>query len=730
MTEAPSPDDAVLVSHLSRIGPYRVESVIGQGSSGMVLRARDDDGRQVAIKLSIGLHGHDRDRFMQEINACRRLDHPGIVRVFEVGEHEGQPWYSMAYHGAVSLADVLACNRADLGDDLPSIIAAVADHVAPPQPYHLRRLLPVSVALDLMVRVCQAIDHAHGRGLLHRDLKPENILLSADGQPVVCDFGLVADLERRRRLTQTGRVLGTIGYAAPEAHAAASAHMVDERSDVYALGVILRELLTGMPPHPGFSSTGSHSTALRDSGVRLMRRRVRALPRPLRIIINRAAHRQAHRRYHSVRALQADLQRFRQGAAITARPDPMLLRLWQMARDHRWYLVLVVIAMVLAGVLVIRHRTLRRLETSRWAEPVADLDLSQMAGLSATRSFAGRWRHAADGAVADDDPGRWQAFGHRQRIFGPHRVRVRMRMPAAGAVGLFAAGRSSYDDGYRLILPVGVANDAPAALYGGDQLLWLARSPLASGADHQLELELTASSVVIRIDGRVLAEVEDVPIRHGGWAGVMQRSDVSPGGVVQDLMIQGRTVPPLASAQWLAGALVGQVIHSDDPVMITALWEEAWAACDEVAASDPLAAVLLQSRAWPVLLRVPVEQRPPGWADLEGPQGGLVTALMAVDEAQRDVAWLRALIMVGLGHPAVSDDDVLAMLTRRWQHDARHRDALLLFVMHVAQMRPELAGLLKASIAEHIASGPAPGPVLDRIRAWVADGDLDPEGLE
>jgi WD40 repeat protein/tRNA A-37 threonylcarbamoyl transferase component Bud32 len=305
-TLAPESAGAIL-GKVRYFGDYELLEEIARGGMGVVYKARQASlNRTVALKMILTgqLAGEaDVRRFHLEAEAAANLDHPGIVPIYEVGEHEGQHYFSMGFIEGESLAQKVA-----------------------------RGPMRPREAAELVRRVTESVQYAHERGVIHRDLKPANVLLDREGKPRITDFGLAKTIREDRGLTATGQVMGTPSYMPPE-QASGRVGEIGPTADVYSLGAILYCLVTGRPPFQASSRTDTLSQVMDREPVS-PRQLNASVPRDLETIVLKCLQKDSGRRYRSARELADDMDRYLTGKPILARPVSAVERSWRWCRRN------------------------------------------------------------------------------------------------------------------------------------------------------------------------------------------------------------------------------------------------------------------------------------------------------------------------------------------------------------------------------------------------------------
>ena len=332
-------------------GEYEIISEVGRGAMGIIYRARHRFlKREVAIKVMLaGMYASKKQvaRFYREAQAAAKLRHPNIVPIYDIGKRHGRHFFTMDYVEGRSLSSMVHA-----GD------------------------ITIRGALRLVIELAEALAYAHSQKVIHRDIKPSNIIVDMDGKPHLMDFGLAKQLDSGTKFTQTGSAIGTPAYMSPE-QAAGESHRLDHRSDLYSLGAVLYELVTGRPPFEGenmmkvIMQVLNHDPAL----PRALNPKVH---RDIQTVILKAMEKNPERRYQTMQEYADDLRRFMAGEAILARPANALYRYWRKARKHTLAVVSISIACIIAGLssvyVVVTKEKLQRADQARI---LAEIELRQ-----------------------------------------------------------------------------------------------------------------------------------------------------------------------------------------------------------------------------------------------------------------------------------------------------------------------------------------------------------------
>ncbi len=300
----PVPDDSFVPSTIDR---YQVRRELGQGAFGRVYEAHDPQlDRLVAIKVSKELKGRDAvDRFLREARSAAHLRHPNIIPVFEYGQI----------------------------DDLSMIVYELVDGQTLRSYIKQNEPLPLSETITIIRKIANGLDYAHNEGIIHRDMKPDNVLIDKKGEPHIADFGCARRFDDQdMHQTVEGSILGTPMYMSPE-QASGRAHRADGRTDVWSLGVMLYEMVSGEKPFQGKLSDLLHLIRHRDP--KPLRRINPSIPRDIETICSRCLRRELDQRFATAGELAAELERFQRGEPILSRRISLISRTWLWAKRNR-----------------------------------------------------------------------------------------------------------------------------------------------------------------------------------------------------------------------------------------------------------------------------------------------------------------------------------------------------------------------------------------------------------
>lgn len=359
-------------------GDYDLLAEVARGGMGLVYKARQRSlNRVVALKMVLGTGCSaqtDRDRFLVEARAVARLNHPHVVPIYEVGEHEGHPYFTMEFFAGGSLRERIEGLRGN------------------------QRALA-----QLMATIARAVEHAHRRGILHRDLKPGNVLLDERGQPHVTDFGLAKRLDEESDLTQAGAIVGTPSYMAPEQ--ANAQNDLTTAVDVYGLGALLYHLLTGRPPFKESTPLETMMAAVSREPQR-PRKLASGIDPDLESICLKCLEKEPLARYRSADALADDLERWLEGKPIQTRPASTLEKLVKWSRRQPFLAgALASVAIAVLGLLVLAGFLWQNAELR--AQAVQDLDQAHLAL-----------------AAAEDDRQKAESLADRQKKLGDEQQKL------------------------------------------------------------------------------------------------------------------------------------------------------------------------------------------------------------------------------------------------------------------------------------------------------------------
>ena len=433
---------------------YELEELIGTGGMSSVFRAHDRLlDRKVALKV---LHQHYTDdeeyveRFRREARAVATLSHPNIVTVIDRGEHEKRQFIVFEYVE---------------GENLKQLIER-------------RGPAPVSTALEVAMQIARGLSFAHQQGLIHRDVKPQNVLMNGDGQAKVTDFGIARSLDVKQGMTQTGTVLGTSDYIAPEQ---AQGQRVDEHTDVYSLGVVLYELLLNEVPFPGENFVAIAMRHINEEPPSIRDKRPEVPPR-VEAAVHRAMAKDPEARFqtmadfcHELEACLAEVQGTQPLAPVAAPPR-------RARAPHRsmspWPLILVLLALIAIGAVVaylLVHGTGSSVGSSNGTGAGATLQLHAVTAFDPFGSPPGQEHNAAAPNATDNKPDTyWETESYHSSFAALGKKGVGLVLDAGKDVQLHQLGLATATPGFTAVIRGGDSKNGPFGAY-------LTASQLAQG---------------------------------------------------------------------------------------------------------------------------------------------------------------------------------------------------------------------------------------------------------
>jgi serine/threonine protein kinase/tetratricopeptide (TPR) repeat protein len=363
--------DSEVTTFPSTIGSYRIVRIVGEGGMGVVYEAEQDHPRRtVAVKVIKSGRSDPRlvRRFELELLALGRLQHPGIAQIYEAGTAESgfgpQPYFAMEFVRGEPLLEY-----------------AEAHHLSTRQ------------RLEIMARICDAIHHAHQRGIIHRDLKPGNILVDETGQPKILDFGVARATDSdvwATQQTDLGQLVGTLAYMSPE-QVLVDSQALDTRSDVYALGVVLYQLLAGRLPYKVSARLPEAVRTIQEDEPRLLSTVSSEYRGDIETIVAKALEKDKTRRYSSAAELAADIRHHLHDEPITARPASTIYQLQKFARRHKGLVlgIAAVFLVLIAGIIASTREAARANREAATSRAISDFLQNDLLAQASAANQAG-----------------------------------------------------------------------------------------------------------------------------------------------------------------------------------------------------------------------------------------------------------------------------------------------------------------------------------------------------